>query len=108
MMAVLPVPYDTTSTDSEGAAAHFEHQDWEGTERLRTTYNAGVEGSCTSLPWGDGQSSAGADFDANHYATLDHDTETDTDHAQFRQYSDAQGRWLSPDPYGGSYSIGSP
>ncbi|MDR3414046.1 MAG: RHS repeat-associated core domain-containing protein, partial [Formivibrio sp.] len=44
----------------------------------------------------------------NHYATLDHDVETDTDYAQFRQYSNAQGRWLSPDPYGGSYNWRNP
>ena len=103
-----PVAFYTTAASGEGAAAHFEHQDWLGTERMRTTYNGGVEGSYTSLPWGDGRSSAGADYDANHYATLDHDAETDTDHAQFRQYSDPQGRWLSADPYGGSYDASNP
>jgi RHS repeat-associated protein len=91
-----------------GGAAHFEHQDWLGTERMRTTYNGGVEGSFTSLPFGDGQATTGTDGDANHYATLDQDTETDTDHAQFRQYSNVQGRWLSPDPYGGSYDFSNP
>jgi hypothetical protein len=55
-----------------------------------------VEGSFTSLPFGDGQTASGTDGDANHFATLDHDTESDTDHAQFRQYSNIQGRWLSP------------
>ena len=80
-----------------------------GTERLRTTYNGGVEGTFTSLPWGDGPpSGTGSDLDANHYATLDHDTETGTDHAQFRQYSNTQGRWLSPDPYSGSYDASNP
>ena len=82
-------------------AAHFQHQDWLGTERMRTAYNGGVEGSYASLPFGDGQSTAGSDLDPYHYAQLDHDSETDTDHAQFRQYANAQGRWLSPDPYGG-------
>jgi RHS repeat-associated protein len=91
-----------------GGATHFEHQDWLGTERLRTTYNASVEGTFTSLPWGDGQVTSGSDGDANHYATLDHDTETNTDYAQFRQYSSAQGRWFSPDPYSGSYDVSNP
>ncbi len=89
-------------------AVNFEHQDWLGTERMRTTYNGGVEGSYTSLPWGDGYAANGADTDANHYAMLDHDTETDTDHAQFRQYSNRQGNWLSPDPYDGSYDPSNP
>jgi RHS repeat-associated protein len=102
--------------------ANYQHQDWPGspatglrrwggwlgTERLRTSYNGGVEASFTSLPWGDGQSAAGGDADANHYALLDHDTESDTDHAQFRQYSNLQGRFLSPDPYDGSYDLSNP
>jgi RHS repeat-associated protein len=90
-------------------STHFEHQDWLGTERLRTTYNGGVEGSYISLPFGDGFSTlSGTDADATHYATLDHDAETATDHAEFRQYSEAQGRWLSPDPYDGSYDASNP
>jgi RHS repeat-associated protein len=99
----LPVAYYANG------AVHFEHQDWLGTERERTTYNGGVEGSYISLPFGDGFSTlTGADADANHYGTLDHDAETATDHAQFRQYSEAQGRWLSPDPYSGSYDASNP
>lgn len=30
-------------------ATHFQHQDWMGTERVRTTYNGSVEGTFTSL-----------------------------------------------------------
>ena len=89
-------------------AAHFEHQDWLGTERMRTTYNGGVEGSYISLPFGDGRGTTGTDLDANHYALLDYDAETATDHAQFRQYSNTQGRWLAPNPYSGSYSMRNP
>src|SRR5208283_5763009 len=103
-----PVAYYTTANGG-GAAAHFEHQDWLGTERMRTTYSGGPEDTFTSLPWGDSQTTAtGADGDANHYATLDYDSETNTDHAEFRQYSPTQGRWLSPDPYGGSYDMSNP
>ena len=39
---------------------------------------------------------------------LDHDTESGTDHAEFRQYSSTQGQWMSPDPYDGSYDQGNP
>jgi RHS repeat-associated protein len=91
-----------------GEATHFEHQDWLGTERMRTTYNGGVEGSYISLPFGDGYAASGADTDANHYAQLDHDFESDTEYAQNRQYSNTQGRWLSPDPYRGSYQWRNP
>ena len=102
-----PVAFYTTASDG-GAAAHFEHQDWLGTERMRTSYNGGVEGQYQSLPWGDGQSSSGSDQDAYHYATLDYDSESNTSHAQFRQYSSTEGRFLSPDPYGGSYDPTNP
>jgi RHS repeat-associated protein len=92
----------------KGGALHFQHQDWEGTERLRTTYTGTVEGSFQSLPFGDGQTTVGTDGDAYHYGMLDHDSESDTDHAQFRQYSNEEGRWHSPDPYAGSYDLSNP
>jgi len=92
----------------QGGALHFQHQDWQGTERMITSYNGGVEGSYSSLPWGDGYAASGADADAYHFAQLDHDTESDTEHAQFRQLSATQGRWMSPDPYNGSYDLTNP
>jgi RHS repeat-associated protein len=70
---------------------------------VRTDGSGNVEGTYSSLPFGDGFSASGTDNDPYHYAALDHDSETDTLHAQFRQYSSTQGRWLSPDPYSGSY-----
>ncbi len=92
-----------------GGSLYFQHQDWMGTERARTTYNGGVEGKFASLPFGDGLTTvSGTDLDAYHFATVDHDYEDETDHAQFRQYSEAQGHWLAPDPYGGSHDFSNP
>ena len=102
-----PVAYYTTA-NAGAAATHFEHQDWMGTERVRTTYNGAVEGTYTSLPYGDNSAASGTDTDANHYAMLDHDSESGTDHAQFRQYGNTQGRFMSPDPYDGSYDASNP
>jgi len=92
------------------SSTSFQHQDWLGTERLRTTYNGGVEGTYTSLPFGDAQTTVapGTDLDPYHYASLDYDSETSTDHAQFRQYNSTQGHWMSPDPYSGSYDFSNP
>jgi RHS repeat-associated protein len=92
----------------KSGATHFQHQDWLGTERVRTTYNGAVEGSFTSLPFGDAQMPTGSDLDPYHYAQLDYDSETNTDHAQFREYNSAQGRWMRPDPYYGSYDPSNP
>ena len=84
---------------------HFQHQDWTGTERMRTTFNGAVEGTFTSMSFGDAFATvSGSDGDPAHYAMLDHDYSSDTDHAQFRQYSSTPGRWMSPDPYDGSYN----
>ena len=95
-------------TEMNNGQTHFQHQDWLGTERLRTSYNGTTEGGFFSLPFGDALSASGTDGDAYHLAGLDHDSTSDTDHAQFRQYSPTQGRWLSPDPYSGSYDITNP
>jgi RHS repeat-associated protein len=67
-----------------------------------------LEGTFRSFPFGDGLWSiyGGTDTDASHFATLDHDYETD--HALFRRYSNAQARMMSPDPCSGSYDFSNP
>ena len=86
---------------------HFEYQDWQGTERMRTYWDGSVEATYQSLPWGDGFSASGADDDPYHFAGLDQDASS-LDHAQYREYFNMAGRWMSPDPYGGSYDFANP
>ena len=97
---------------STDGTTYFEHQDTLGTERMRTNYGGSVGSSYLSLPWGDGYTatvkSSGADQDNEHFAGLEHDAESDTEHAQFRNYASAQGRWLAPDSYMGSYDLTNP
>jgi RHS repeat-associated protein len=116
-----PLAYYTTAADTTAKAGiHFEHQNYLGTERMRTMptgpYNSSnpqyaVEATFAEQPFGDNKKTfpgtvieTSFDTDANHYAFLDSDKETATDHADFRQYSNAQGRWMAPDPYDGSYN----
>ena len=91
---------------------NFDHQDMLGTERLRTTYSGAVGATYQSLPWGDGYTAtvnnSGADQDNEHFAGLERDAESGTEHAQFRNYASAQGRWLGPDSYLGSYDLTNP
>lgn len=49
-------------------------------------------------------------FTANKYkfTGLEHDSESGLDHTQFRQYASNMGRWMSPDPYNGSYDLSNP
>ncbi len=93
---------------SASSAAHYQHQDWLGTERARTTSTGSVEATFTSLPFGDGYSASGPDNDHYHFAQLDHDATSSTEQAQFRRYASLQGHWLSPDPYPGSYDFSNP
>jgi RHS repeat-associated protein len=92
---------------------YFEHKDMIGTERMRTNYAGFIASTYQSLPWGDGYganetSNVGDGLDNLHFAQLDKDSESNTEHAQFRQYSSTQGRWMSPDPYDGSYDFTNP
>lgn len=79
---------------------------------MQTSYNGAVESTFTSLPFGDGYTANGSDSDPYRFAMLDKDydggSDSGTDHATFRQYSDTQGRWMSPDPYSGSYDVNDP
>ena len=90
---------------------YFDHSDWRGTERLRTGYS-GADAAVFSLyPFGDESQAVGGsgpNLDNAGYASLEYDYETNTGHAQYRQYSSAQGRWMSPDPYSGSYDFSNP
>jgi RHS repeat-associated protein len=87
---------------------YFEQQDWLGTERVRTNYTGAVVGSYASLAFGDGFSASGTDEDPYHFAGTHRDSESATDHAQFLQFREATGRWMSPDPYDGSYDWSNP
>ena len=52
-------------------SAHFEHQDWIGTERLRTSYNGQVEGAFSSFAFGDGFGVTGGVSDGEQYHFAD-------------------------------------
>jgi RHS repeat-associated protein len=91
-----------------GGQTEFEHQNWLGTERVRTTYNGGVAISIASLPWADGHTPSGDNGDQHDFALMDRDLEDNSEHAQYRQFSTNVGRWMSPDLYAGSYDLTNP
>lgn len=97
---------------AQNGDTYFDQKDILGTDRLRMNYAAVAAANYTSLPFGDGYtahvSGTYGDQDNNHFAQLDRDAESDTEHAQFRQYYNTWGRWMSPDPYSGSYDITNP
>src|SRR5277367_1070922 len=91
---------------------YFVHQNWMGTDRVHTDMNGATGATYDSLPFGDGgsvtvtETYAGWDFE--HFGVMDVDSGSNTYHAQFRNYSESQARWLSPDPYDGSYDSTNP
>jgi RHS repeat-associated protein len=97
---------------SWSSPTYFDHQDWEGTERMRTDPWGALAATYTNLPFGDGSTQTvggtGVNQDNNSFTSLELDPETETYHAQFRQYGPAQGSWMSPDPYSGSYDMNNP
>jgi RHS repeat-associated protein len=67
---------------------------------------SGVTGIASTLPFGETAANTGGD----NFPFTDHerDSENGADATTFRHYSPAQSRWLSPDPFNGSYDIADP
>lgn len=87
----------------------YQYQNQVGSEGARL--KNGTKTTFSSLPFGDGQaaSDAGLDEDTYHFAGLDTLPDSSaTMHATFRDFHPVAGRWLSPDPYDGSYNANDP
>jgi RHS repeat-associated protein len=88
--------------------AHFPYVNWLGTTRGETDFNGSIDSSYTSLPFGDGWNMPqGEMYDSQQFAGMDSDTAS-IEHTDFREYSAMSGRWMSPDPFGGSYDFSNP
>lgn len=91
---------------------YFVHQDWLNTDRVHTDPNGNWVGTWASLPFGDGGTltSGGGPgtLDFGRFAGIDGDPGSSTNEARFRQYNPTAGRWMSPDPYAGSYDASDP
>jgi RHS repeat-associated protein len=90
---------------------YFVHRNWIDTDRVHTGPTGSVVATWSSLPFGDGgiptgSGSGAADF--SRFGNMDYNSESKTYQAQFRQYNETSGRWMSPDPYAGSYDASNP
>ena len=92
--------------------ANYVHADWRGTDQIYTGYNGNLEATVLSLPFGDGSGTAGSTDSPWVFAQMDKDyyngADSGTDRALYREYSDGQGNWMSPDRYSGSYDFSNP
>lgn len=96
---------------AQDGTTYFQHMNALQTTRIRTNYQGQNATTESSLPYGDDLQQYGSTYslqDNAAFAGQDYDTESMTSHAQFRQYSLTQGRWMSADPYDGSYNPANP
>lgn len=92
---------------SDGST-YFQHDDWLGTQRALTSYTGASAGTYQSLPFGDGFTSSGRNDNLTHFAGQDQSAVSGVIQAMFRSMSTTDGRWMSPDPYSGSYELTNP
>ena len=91
---------------TQTALPTYRQLDHLGSLAVQTNSSGTVTGSNVFLPFGDLLSSTTSDV--FQYTGLPQDTENSSDHATYRNLSTTQSRWLSPDPYNGSYDITNP
>ena len=80
-----------------GSTTTFDHSDWLGTERYRTTATGGFAESCQSLVFGDGFSCSGSDASVLHFMGKEHDAESDLENFGARYYNSRYARFVTPD-----------
>ena len=84
---------------SNPAQTVFIHNDWQGTERVRSKYDGTSYQTCTNLPYGDQQTCTAGVTDPSplHYTGKMRDAETNLDYFGARYYSSGMGHWMTPD-----------
>src|SRR5271166_4035700 len=88
-------------TDAGGT--YFDHSDWLGTMRLRNTYTGPTQfETCTSLPFGDALLCPNGDQSTIHFTGKERDSESGLDNFGARYDASSMGRFMTPDPLGGT------
>lgn len=95
-----------TVAGTQSASPAYRLGDHLGSLANTTDGSGNVTGTTSALPFG--QLTIATDSDRFPFTDHERDNENNTDNTLFRHYSVAQGRWLSPDPYNGSYNLTDP
>jgi RHS repeat-associated protein len=80
----------------DAVGLHFYLNDPLGTRRVQTDYAGVLEQTCSSLPFGDGESCAPTPTE-HLFTGKERDTESGNDYFGARYYASSMGRFLSPD-----------
>jgi len=84
------------------STTYFALNDWLGSKRVVTKYDGTVAQMCMNLPFGDELICSATDLSEQHFTGQIHDQESGNDYFNARYYSNGTGRFMSPDPTGGS------
>jgi RHS repeat-associated protein len=99
----VPLPGGSTAVlvGSTGSTKHTLHTDWLGSSRLATSYvSRTLAYDAAYSPYGENYAGKGSySYDADFTGQFQ-DTTAGLDDFLYREYSPAQGRWISPDPSG--------
>jgi RHS repeat-associated protein len=103
--AFVPLPGGATAVYTNGSngvsLTYYRHPDWLGSSRLATTPGRTVYSYSAYAPFGENYGTAvspqGSDLS---FTGQNQDTVSGLYDFPFREYSPAQGRWISPDPAG--------
>ena len=91
---------------SQSGSAVYRLLDHEGSLAATVDSTGGILATNLFTPYGQWMNSGAGD--AYSWAGLFQDTEYSGDAAWYRNYSTRQARWLTPDPYNGSYDLYDP
>jgi len=98
--AFVPLPGGATAVYAPGTTgpSYWRHSDWLGSSRLATTQSRTKYFDVSYAPYGENYKDSGTtDYS---FTGQQQDTMGNYYDFLFRQYSQVQGRWLSPDPAG--------
>ncbi len=94
----VPFPGGGFGVNDKSLGFHNRHVDWLGSERFGSTLSRILDHDNAFAPYGENYAGAGArDLD---FTGQDQDTVSGMYDFLYREYSPAQGRWISPDPAG--------
>jgi RHS repeat-associated protein len=104
----LSATYDADLSGTTSGPLYFHLSDWLGTRRQQTDFAGNPLLNFTGLPFGDGlatipvSNTDAADATEHHFTGKERDSESGNDYFGARYYASTMGRFLSPDPMGGS------
>lgn len=98
--AFVPLPAGATAVYAPGTTGpiYYRHSDWLGSSRLATTQSRTMYSDGAYAPFGENYADSGTS-DLN-FTGQNQDTMQNYYDFMFREYSQVQGRWMSPDPAG--------